>query len=419
MKFLHCADIHLDSPLRGLANYEGAPAEEIRGATRRAFENLVDLAVDEAVTAVVIAGDIYDGDRDDYNTARFLQRHFERLKEEGIPVVVVYGNHDAANEITKRLRPPDNVTIFPHEEATTVEMPGVGIAFHGRSYPNKVVNEDFSATYPPAVSGMLNVGVLHTSLSGHEGPHARYAPCTETGLADRGYDYWALGHVHERYQTQRDGAWIVYPGNLQGRKSNEVGAKGATVVSYDGDQVTAVEHRTLDVVRWVVCDVSVDDVRNVDEVPARVIEQLRDDVEAADGRLLAARVRIRGRTPVADDILLKREAWEAQLRADAGGASERVWIEKVDVSVTEPDDRDAAEAGEAIDAIRAAIREATNSEDVRRDLEVVFADLRSKLGSDLEDLREMGLPDLGVVGIGELLPDVEALLVAAMRDGEA
>jgi DNA repair exonuclease SbcCD nuclease subunit len=175
--------------------------------------------------------------------------------------MIVYGNHDAANEITKRLRPPDNVTVFPHEEATTVEPPGVGIAFHGRSYPGKVVNEDFSATYPPAVSGMLNVGILHTSLSGHEGPHARYAPSTETGLADRGYNYWALGHIHERYQTQRDGTWIVYPGNLQGRKSNEAGAKGATLVSYEDDRVTAVEHRTLDVVRWVVCEVSVDHVR--------------------------------------------------------------------------------------------------------------------------------------------------------------
>jgi hypothetical protein len=149
-----------------------------------------------------------------------------------------------------------------------------------------------------------------------------------------------------------------------------------------------------------------------------VIEQLNHDVEAAEGRLVAARVRIDGHTPIADDILLKRETWEAQLRADAGGATGRVWIEKVKVSVTEPDDRGAEEAGEAIDAIRSAIGMAMDSEDIRHELEIVFADLRSKLGSDFGDFRELGLPDLGADGIRELLPDVEALLIAAMREGE-
>ena len=418
MKFLHCADLHLDSPLRGLANYEGAPLEEIRGATRRAFENLVDLAIDEAVTSVVIAGDMYDGDRDDFNTAMFLQPLFGRLRNEGIPVLIVYGNHDAANEITKRLRPPDNVTIFPHERPATVEPPGTGIAFHGQSFASKVVNEDLSAGYPSPVSGLLNVGVLHTSLAGHEGPHARYAPCTEIGLADHGYDYWALGHVHERYETQRDGSWIVYPGNLQGRHARELGPKGAMLVTYDGDQVTHAEHRALDTVRWARCEVDANGARDVDELTSRAIEQLQRAADDVDGRLLAARVVITGTAAAPDQLLRSREMWEAQLRADAAGAGGRVWIEKIKLNLSRPGEQRGDEVGEAIDAIRAAIRDASHNKEIRDELALVFSDLRSKLGADVTALQEVGLPDLGEQGVAELLPDVEVMLLAALQGTE-
>ena len=61
-KFIHAADIHLDSPLRGLEQYEGVPVQEIRNAARRALSNLVDLALDQKVAFVLIAGDLYDGD---------------------------------------------------------------------------------------------------------------------------------------------------------------------------------------------------------------------------------------------------------------------------------------------------------------------------------------------------------------------
>ena len=418
MKFLHCADIHLDSPLRGLVQYEGAPVEEIRGATRRAFENLIELAIDESVSAVVIAGDMYDGDRDDYNTAMFLQPLFGRLKDKGIPVVIVYGNHDAANEITKRLRPPDNVTILSHNAAETVELSDAGIAFHGQSYPSRVVTDDLSSSYPPPIPGMLNVGVLHTSLAGHEGPHAKYAPCTENGLADHGYQYWALGHVHERYATERDGSWIVYPGNLQGRHVRELGPKGATIVTYDGDQVSSVEHRTIDVVRWSHCEVDVAGIRHPDEVVGRAIEQLQSEVELADGRLVAARVTFIGQTEIVDDLISTQSEWEAQLRADAAGAEARVWIERVRVKVSGVASADESEGGEAIGAIQAAISEVAVDEGARRELASAFLDLKSKLGGDLGALEELGLPSLSEDGVEELLPDVEVLLLAKLQGRE-
>ncbi len=414
MKFLHCADLHLDSPLRGLVAYEGAPVDEIRGATRRSFENLVDLAVEEGVAAVVIAGDVYDGDRDDFNTAMFLQRNFERLRDEGIPVALVHGNHDAANEITRRLRPPDNVFVFPHDSPATHELADAGLSFHGRSYPTRAVHEDLSATYPPPVPGSLNVGVLHTSLSGREGPHQVYAPCTEASLTTRGYDYWALGHIHERFEADRDGTWIVYPGNLQGRKSTETGPKGASVITYDTTGITTVEHRTLDVVRWEVLEVDVSDARDADEVAGSVLSRMAPLIDEADGRLLACRVRITGQNAAAGTIRAGAESWEAQLRADAAGAGARVWIEKIQLQVQDPAGH-TVDAGEAIAAVRDAIRHALEDPLVRDELASEFSDVRSKLGVDLDGLLDLGAVGIDADSIAGVLPEVESLLVTELR----
>ena len=112
MKFIHTADLHLDSPLRGLSAYADAPAERLRTATRDAFHNLVTQAIDEQVDFMVIAGDVYDGDWKDFNTGLFFVRQMGRLRHAGIPVYLLYGNHDADSEMTRGLELPDNVYVF-------------------------------------------------------------------------------------------------------------------------------------------------------------------------------------------------------------------------------------------------------------------------------------------------------------------
>src|SRR5690349_8098378 len=151
LRFLHAADVHLDSPLRGLARYAGAPAEEIRAATRRAFENLVSLAIEEEVAFVLLAGDLYDGDWKDYNTGLFFTAQMARLGEAGIRVFAVAGNHDAASQITKVLRPPPNVKIFSTRRPETAVLDDLGVAIHGQGFAHAAVADDLSASYPRAV----------------------------------------------------------------------------------------------------------------------------------------------------------------------------------------------------------------------------------------------------------------------------
>ncbi len=112
MKFIHCSDLHVDSPLTGLDRYEGAPVSKIRGATRRALSNLVELCIEEDAELLLIAGDVYDGDWRDYGTGLFFAAQMSRLREAGVRVAMVLGNHDAQSQITRALRLPDNVIVF-------------------------------------------------------------------------------------------------------------------------------------------------------------------------------------------------------------------------------------------------------------------------------------------------------------------
>jgi len=328
LKFLHAADVHLDSPLRGLERYEGAPVEEIRSATRRAFDNLVDLAIEEEVGCVLLAGDLYDGDWKDYNTGLYFVDRMRQLASAGIPVCIVAGNHDAASQITKQLRLPENVTLFSTSRPETVVFEEPGLAVHGQGFARREVTEDLSSAYPQADPHHFNIGLLHTCLDGKPG-HEPYAPCTVDGLRSKGYQYWALGHVHNREVVSQD-PWIVFPGNIQGRHARETGPKGCTLVTVDNGEVAAVEHRDLDVLRWVRCVVDVTSSATLDDIYDQVREELQQEIDEADGRPVAARLVLQGVSPVHSTLHADSVHWIQEYRALASGlGGAGLWLEKV------------------------------------------------------------------------------------------
>ena len=338
--FIHAADIHLDSPLRGLEYYDDAPLEQIRGAARRALENLVTLALEEQVAFVLIAGDLYDGDWRDFNTGLYFNRMMARLKEAGIRVFVVSGNHDAASTLTKSLRPPDNVTFFSSRKPETVTMAAIGVAIHGQSFANRAVQEDLSSAYPPALPGHLNIALLHSSLSGREG-HEPYAPCTVDGLRSKGYDYWALGHVHQR-EVVAEEPWIVFPGNIQGRHIKEQGAKGCTLVTVEDGAIATVEHRNLDVLRWHVCRLDLSGCRSVDDLYQQVQTAFEQIMKECDGLPAMVRLELGGTTSLHQQLQKETLWWENEFRgmaANLGGAG--LWIEKVCIRTQEEMDLEA------------------------------------------------------------------------------
>jgi DNA repair exonuclease SbcCD nuclease subunit len=326
-RFLHAADLHLDSPLRGLG--ADAPATRIRQATRDALGNLVDLAIRERVDFVVVAGDLYDGDWPDFRTGQALVAAFARLTRAGIRVVAIRGNHDAESVLTRSLRLPDGATLLRADQPDTVEWPDFAVVLHGQSFGTRDVQQNLAQSYPAPVRNRFNIGLLHTAATGRPG-HASYAPCTVEQLAAHGYDYWALGHIHAREELLRD-PWIVFPGNLQGRHVNEGGAKGASLVTVQHGRVAGVEHRALDAVRWE--RVSVDCTGAVDEeaVLERARRAIGEAVDGAEGRLLALRLHLEGPCPAhpalaRDPAALRQKLLAAGLEVAEADA---FWLEDI------------------------------------------------------------------------------------------
>jgi DNA repair exonuclease SbcCD nuclease subunit len=413
IKFLHAADVHLDSPLKGLERYDGAPVEEIRGATRRAFERLVDLALEEAVAFVLLAGDLYDGDWKDYNTGLFFAAQMRRLDEAGIPVFVISGNHDAASQITKVLRPPANVKVLSTRKPETVVLEQLEVAIHGQGFASAAVSDDLAAVYPPAAPHLFNIGLLHTSLDGRPG-HAPYAPCTVDGLRSRGYQYWALGHVHQREVVSRD-PWIVFPGVLQGRHARETGAKGATLVTIRDREVAEVEHRDLDVFRWTVCPVDAAGAETAGEVLDRVGRALEREVAEADGRAVAARLVIEGACSAHTELLASPERWINECRTLAFGFGEgAVWIEKVKLRTRRLDEgHDPFQEDDALGSLLRSIRDLETDAGELAELAEGFADLRRKLPAELFEDGE-ALDPLDPEQLRGVLPEVKDLLLARL-----
>ncbi|MFM2042664.1 MAG: hypothetical protein RLY86_1240 [Pseudomonadota bacterium] len=406
MRFLHAADIHLDSPLAGLRARAGARAEELAGATRRAFTRMVDLALDQAVDLVLIAGDLYDGDWKDFSTGLVFVEGMARLDRAGIRVALIKGNHDAENLMTRSLSLPNNVYLFASRKAETWVLEDLGVAVHGRSFPSRAVTENWADQYPPALPGLLNIGLLHTALDGIPG-HAPYAPCTIADLVGRGYDYWALGHIHQRMVLRQD-PWIVFPGNVQGRHANETGAKGVSLVTVEGGRIRTVEHVPVDVVRWerLACDLT--GVADMAGAWSLVRDALADAVAGADGRTLAVRLVLTGATAAHRSLAGNPERTAAEAEALALQVGGDVWIESVRVETADT----AAPGFQAGDALGDLLRLVSDLRADGAERDAIAGEIDRSLTRLPADIREMAdLTDLSGPSLDRVLADAEAMLL--------
>ena len=414
MRFIHASDLHLDSPLRGLSRYEGAPVDEVRGATRRAFENLVAAALRERVDLVVIGGDLYDGDWPDHNTGLFFVKGVTQLAEEGIPVVIVRGNHDAASKLTKSLRLPRNVYLLADAKPETVVLDQIGVAAHGQSFFTPAVLNDLASAYPASIPDCFNIGLLHTSLNGRPG-HDNYAPTTLSVLQGKGYDYWALGHVHAAEIVSRE-PWVVYPGNTQGRHIRESGAKGCSLISVENGMVLEQKAIALDFMRWETLSLDISALPDLDALLDAATAGIRNRLAQADGRAVAIRIRIAGSGPLHHMLAVQPETVEQQLRSAAIEASNaQVWIEKIELTTRPQLDLDRiAERDDPLGMLVRELRGLATDDAARASVvEEAIRDLQQKLPLELREGPHALLLDAPDV-LAELLSEVEAKVIARL-----
>jgi DNA repair exonuclease SbcCD nuclease subunit len=332
--FLHAADLHLGSPLLGLALKDEVIARRFAEASRRAFTSLVTQAIDERVAFVLIAGDIYDGEWRDTSIGLFFARELARLHRDSIPVYIIKGNHDAESVVTSAITLPDSVTVFSTKKAETRLLEEKRVAIHGRSFPTREVADNWVLAYPEAKPGWLNIGLLHTSCDGRPG-HASYAPCTLADMATRGYDYWALGHVHE-FEIVSSDPHVVYPGNLQGRSVRECGPKGAVIVDVEDGRVTNLRRIVTDEARWAVLVVDAQPYETEAALLRALEKSFRSVAEAAEGRLVAVRVRLTGETALHRRLVADHARLADEVLAAAQRCAEDIWLEKLILETREP-----------------------------------------------------------------------------------
>lgn len=339
-RFVHAADIHLDSPLRSLALREPKLAELIGNATRQAFVNVIDLCLEEEVDALLLAGDLYDGEQTSMKTARFLAAQLGKLHEAAIRVFIIRGNHDALSKITRELVLPDSVKVFGRRaEEITIDRgkSEIPVVIHGLSLAKPHAPKSLLPKYKPPVEGAINIGMMHTSLGGAQG-HDHYAPCSIADLKATGFRYWALGHIHKRTVTEGR-CTIVMPGIPQGRDISEAGPKSVSLVSVTEDGLMRVEERDVSIAQFERVSVEVTDIDEWPDLVAVLATALRETRSNASADHLVTRVRLTGRTRLAwrirrDLDLLKAEADEL--------ASARVscWVEKLETACHVPSTAD-------------------------------------------------------------------------------
>jgi DNA repair exonuclease SbcCD nuclease subunit len=413
MRFIHAADLHLDSPMAGLRARHGTLADDVSGATRTAFRRMIDVAIREKVDFVVIAGDVFDRDLTDFAPGLFFVSGLSDLGKAGIRVALIRGNHDATGRISRNLKWPANVYEFGSRAPSTHLLEDLGVAIHGQSFPDRAVTENLAAAYPPPKAGWFNIGLLHTSADGNYG-HDTYAPCNLADLTGKGYDYWALGHVHQR-RVLAENPWVVFPGNLQGRHVNEPGEKGFTLVSVEGGRVREVLPCPVESLRWVDLRIDVSRAESIEDALPAIAEAFAEASARADDRALAARLRLVGASPAHGALIAERERLEAECDSLAEQALGTILIEKILIETRPaafPSDP-ALVRTDLAPLLRGVAEDAHETADLRLGLE----DALRRLHPTLTSRDDVGLTHIGDDRFAKLLADAEALLAHRLGAG--
>ena len=313
-RFIHAADLHLDSPFVGIGTLREGLDDVMRDASLDAWDALIDCCLDEDAAFLVLAGDLFDRADGTPRGRSRVRRGIERLHAAGIRVFAIHGNHDPLSGRSP-LQGLEGVTVFRKDVPTseTFEGPTGPVTVHGVSFGKREVTDNLALAFERGDAPGLHVGVLHCSLGEREG-HGHYAPCSVGDLVAARMDYWALGHIHA-YSEENAEPPIIYAGTLQGRspKSGERGPHGAVVVEFEGDRVLSHRRVELDRVRFEAIDVAIDELDDEAALERELRRRAATVVAAAEGRLVLLRVTLTGRGPL-HEVLVRDDLYDYAVR---------------------------------------------------------------------------------------------------------
>ena len=370
-RFVHTADLHLDSPLRSLAMRDEELAGTVATASREAFSAIVQRCLDERVDALMIAGDLFDSAQNSVKTALFLCSELKLLSDAGIETFIVRGNHDARTAFGRGVDLPEGVHVFDGHGRAQASGSNERVHVHGVSFRDAHAPESLLPKYARPDADGVHIGLMHTSLAGAEG-HDPYAPCSLADLTDHGFHYWGLGHVHGRTVHHDSGrAAVVMPGMPQGRDVGEAGEKSATLVAIEDDGTVTLDQFPTALAEFARVEVHLDPTMGWRDALAAAEKALIEASARTSACRLVARLRITGETPHAWH--LTRDAHEfaeqvtEELRRDDPNAQSGIYVEKVEMRVAPPGNvaRGSAIAPGATAELGAIMREVANEAEFR------------------------------------------------------
>lgn len=303
MKFIHTADLHLDSPFLGLQDAPEDLWQSIQQSTFTSFERIVDDALKFKIDFICIAGDIFDRDQRSIAAENFFVRQCSRLQDANIDVYLSYGNHDyqMVTDETKVL--PANVHVFGNQvETKTLKLADkTTVAISGFSYGSRWIDDDQTSEYPIKANVDWQIGMLHGALTGLKNPHDNYAPFTVQELLDKNYDYWALGHIHKRQILHRNPI-IAYCGNAQGRHRNEAGPKGYYLVTEENQQLVPEFHETAPI-DWQTISLELEETDSAAELVTSLQRQV--ELQVNDTKLTLVSIQLTGSEKLTDELIVQ------------------------------------------------------------------------------------------------------------------
>lgn len=415
-KFVHAADLHLDSPFKGITAEAESVAATLRSATFDAFNALVALCIEREADFLLVAGDIYDGaDRSLRAQLRFRDG-LARLAVRGIRTFVVHGNHDPLDGWASQIAWPEGVRIFGGDDVQTIPLDVRGrlvATVSGISYRNRRESRKLAARFRPTQPDVFQIGLLHCSCGGSVA-HEEYAPCQPDDLAQVGLSYWALGHIHTR-TVLSEHPHIVYPGNTQGRNIREPGERGCYLVTVEDGGHIDLEFCPLQAVQWLTDEVSINGLNTIDALDRALLGKVEDLRQRDGGGPVIARLVLTGRGPLYRELVRDRGLAELQSRARENGlsATPLVWVQEIELTARPA--LELASLREAHDLLGQAlliaeeIRGAADlPENLKPTLAGLFADPRAR----------RVLPDLSDEELRQLLGDAESLCVDMLMGDE-
>ena len=313
IKFIHAADLHIESPYRGVSNLNPELGERLIQLGFKAFDNLIEACIVHEIDFLLIAGDSFDSENASLSAQFRFLRGLQKLTAQNIPVYIVCGNHDPLSSWIKEINLPEHVHVFQGNEVQQAEVLKEGktlVHIYGVSFEDKVENRSLEEQFRAEDKSVFSIGLLHGTFAGiqHKNP---YCPMTLDQLKRSGMHYWALGHIHKREVVHELKPTVIYPGNLQGRHFNETGKKGAYVVEVDDKNTVTPTFISLSEVVFLREEIMLTEDES--------LPSLSDKIEGLKGRCIdefgsvLLRLTLKGNTPLYEEL---RDARQLNTFAD-------------------------------------------------------------------------------------------------------